>query len=94
VSPQQWLLPGKKTLLFVTTASVFDPAIVSVRYVLDGTVRDQARPARGWVVLATVLRGKEALPPWWARGSLQGVSRTGQVIATVSVPHDDGARWC
>lgn len=94
VSGNSWLLPGARSLVFFTAASVFDVNIVSVRYVLDGTVRDEARPTSGWVVLATILRGREALPPWYDKGSVEGLSQTGQVIATVSLPHDNGFRWC
>lgn len=94
VSGSAWLLPGARSLLFFTTASVFDANIVSVRYVLDGTVRDEARPKSGWVVLATILRGKEAAAPWYDKGSVEGLSQTGRLIATVSLPPDNGFRWC
>lgn len=90
---EQHLLPDSRLLFFVPI-KLTDASVVSVKYLLNKVVRDTAATKNGWVVLATILSGKEAAPPWAVSGEVQGFSPTGRLVATISLPHNNGFQWC
>jgi hypothetical protein len=90
---EQHLLPDSRLLFFVPVKQT-DDRVATVKYVLNGIVRDAAATKKGWVVLAAILRGKEAAPPWGVNGELQGFSPTGRLVATILLPHNNGFQWC